>query len=220
MRLCGEHLEGLGVRIATGFSNKISTGVENELSSGIEINSDKLKVIYGTAIEEAEELFDSESLDLIISNAVVEHLYDTDVAFSVMNGLLVPGGYMMHNIDLGDHGMFSRSGMHPLTFLTIPDSVYRLMTLDSGKPNRKLINYYRQKMIDLEYDAKIFITSIVGEEGEVFPNKESIELGIDYSQSTVSLINEIRPNLNNRFRNMSDEELMISVIFLIARKPE
>ena len=47
------------------------------------------------------------------------------------------------------HGMFSSSGMHPLTFLTIPDSVYRLMTIDSGKPNRKLINYYRQKMIDL-----------------------------------------------------------------------
>ena len=190
------------------------------LSSGIEINPEKLRYICGTGIEKAEELFDPEIFDLIISNAVIEHLYNTDAAFAAMNSLLIPGGYMMHVIDLRDHGMFSSNGMHPLTFLTIPDYVYRLMTIDSGKPNRRLISYYRKKMVDLGYDAKIFITHIIGENGEVLPHKGRIELNVDYSESTIFFINKIRSKLIDKFKNMSDEELMVSVICLIARKPE
>jgi hypothetical protein len=49
--------------------------------------------IYGTGIEEAGKLF--------------EHLYEPDRAFSVLDGLLLPGGYMIHKIDFRDHGMFS-----------------------------------------------------------------------------------------------------------------
>jgi SAM-dependent methyltransferase len=190
------------------------------LSSGIEINPEKLRYICGTGIEKAEELFEPKSFDLIISNAVIEHLYNTDAAFDAMNSLLVPGGNMVHVIDLRDHGMFSSNGMHPLTFLTIPDHVYRLMTIDSGKPNRRLISYYREKMVELEYDAKILITHIIGENGEVLPHKERIELNVDYSESTIFFINKLRSKLTDRFKDMSDEELMVSVIFLIARKPE
>ena len=206
-----EHLNGDEIQ---NFNRVIN------LDSGrIEIDSQKLSYVYGTGIEKAEKILEPESFDFIVSRAVLEHVYDTDAAFSVMNRLLIRGGYMIHKIDFRDHGMFSGGGLHPLTFLTIPDSVYRLMTHDSGKPNRRFINYYRQKMLELGYDTKILITHIVGFEGEILPHKDKIMFGVDYSDRTISLLNEIRTNLQYRFRNMSDEDLMIAGIFLIARKP-
>ena len=185
----------------------------------IEINSEKLSYVYGTGIEEAENVLEPESFDFIISRAVFEHLYDTDIAFSIMDKLLVSGGYMLHKIDLRDHGLFTSGGLHPLTFLTISDSIYKLMSYDSGKPNRKLINYYKEKLDELNYDTKILITHILGVKNEIIPHKNKIEFGIDYSDKTNSLLSEIRMKLQDKFKNITDEELMVSGIFIIARKP-
>jgi SAM-dependent methyltransferase len=164
-------------------------------------------------------MFEPESFDFIVSRAVMEHLYDADAAFSVMDRLLVHGGSMIHKIDFRDHGMFSNYGFHPLTFLTIRDSIYRLMTYGSGQPNRKLLDYYLQKMNVLQYCQKILITHIVGNENEILPHKDTALHGIDYSDATLSLLNEIRPYLINGFKDMADEELMVAGIFLIAKKP-
>jgi len=188
---------------------------EGELRS----DSQKLSSIYGTGIEEAEKIFDPESFDLIVSRAVLMYVYDPDAAFTVMHRLLKPGGYMIHKIDFRDHGMFSNHKHHPLTFLAIPSWVYRLMTRDSGKSNRRLINYYRRKASELGYDTKILITHIVGERDEIVPHKELVRLGVDYTYATISLLNNIRPHLQPEFRDMSDEELLVSGIFLTARKP-
>jgi SAM-dependent methyltransferase len=188
------------------------------LNGKIEVNTQKLLPIHGMAIEAAESRLEPESFDLILSRSVLEHLYDPDQAFSVMDRLLAPGGRMVHKIDFRDHGMFTDSGFHPLTFLTIPESVYRLMTLDSGRPNRRLFNYYRDKMTALHYDAQIFITHVVGSDGDLVPSKERAVFGVDYSDATVALLDKIRPKLRAQFRKMSNEELMVSGIFLIARK--
>ena len=99
-----------------------------------------------------------------------------------MDELLLPGGYMIHKIDFRDHGMFSDKH-HPLTFLTIPGSLYTLMTHDSGKPNRRLISYYRRKTTELGYDTHLLITRIVGSESEILPHKETVTSGVDYSGS-------------------------------------
>jgi SAM-dependent methyltransferase len=181
-------------------------------------NSSKLVYMYGSGIEEAEELFEPESFDLIISRAVFEHVYDPDAAFSVMHTLLKPDGYMLHKIDFRDHGIFSKHKHHPLTFLTIPDPIYRLMVYDSGKPNRKLVSYYRKKTKELGLDAKILITHLVGVESEIIPHKETVSFGIDYGAATLTLLNSIRPHLQDEFKHISDEDLMISGIFLIAQR--
>lgn len=185
----------------------------------IKIYYDKLRYIYGYGIEEAEDLFEPGYFDFIVSRAVLEEIYAINAAFSSMNNILKPGGFMIHKIDLRDYGIFSSSGMHPLTFLTIPDSIYRFISKDSFLPNRKFINYYREKMIDLKYDAKILITHIVGKAEDLIPHKEKIKINIDYSENSISLINKIRPKLVQRYKNLSDEELLISGIFLVARKP-
>lgn len=127
---------------------------------------------------------------------------------------------MMHKVDFRDHNMFSSHGHHPLTFLTIPDAVYKLMSYDSGKPNRRLIKYYRLKAEELAYDSRIVKTHVVGIETEVKPHKEVLTIDVDYTCSTLALLASIRPHLQPEFRDMPDEDLMVAGIFLIMRKPD
>lgn len=188
------------------------------LDKGIVINPNKLKYLYGIGITEAGELFKSEYFDLIVSRAVLEHIYDISCAFSVMDKLLAPGGYMLHKIDFRDHGMFSKLGMHPLTFLTIPEKIYQLMTKYSSKPNRKLINYYIHKMKELGYDFKFYVTAIFGLKNEFLPHIPIEEFNIDLYRNELGLIKEIRPKLRNKFKILPNDYLIISGIFLIAKK--
>jgi SAM-dependent methyltransferase len=185
--------------------------------TGLSRDPQKLLLIFGTPIEEAEKILQPESFDLVVSRAVLEHVYDTDQALAVIHRLLARGGYMIHKIDLRDHGMFS-GNHHPLTFLTIADTVYRLMTRDSGKPNRRLIGYYRRKMRELDFDATFLITQIVGEEREIVPHKEKVVAHVDYADSASRLVDQIRPRLQAEFKQMTNEDLLVSGIFLVAKK--
>ena len=189
-----------------------------KLEDGIELNQDRIEYIYGHGIEEADRLLPAQSFHFIVSRAVMHNVYDIDRGFEAMDRLLAPGGYMCHKIDFSDENMFSSRGMHPLTFLTIPERVYRLMASDSGKPNRKLIGAYREQMHKRGYKTTLFISSILGQ-GRLMPHKKKIERGVDYGDATVSLIDEIRPKLAVPFRNLPEDELAAAGIFLIAQKP-
>jgi hypothetical protein len=194
-----------------------------DLRSGIEINSDRLKCINGMALEVAAAGLASERqlFDLIISRAVLEEIYEPDAVFLAMDGILSPGGCMLHKIDLSDYGMFRSAGMNPLTFLTISERVYRLMASDSGIPNRRPMSYYQDKIEELGYEAKILITELIDRQGkgDLHPHKEKIELGVDYTESTLAYVDQIRPQLSAAFRELPSEELIVAGIFLIARKP-
>ncbi len=190
------------------------------LEEGIDFYPNRLRVVYGTSLEQAAAMLDTtdKHFDIVISRAVLEEIWDLDTTFREMDSVLAPGGYTLHKIDLSDYGIFSDAGMHPLTFLTIPDSVYSLMATHSGIPNRKLISYYRLKMKALGYEARFFTTRVIGRE-ELIPHKESLILGEDYSAETKALIQDLRPRLSQEFRQYSDENLMVSGVFMIARKP-
>ncbi len=190
------------------------------LRGGIRFDPERLHSIEGVGTEEAHRVLESESFSLIVSRAVLEEIYPIDRAFEAMDRLLEPGGLMLHKIDLSDYGMFSDHGMHPLEFLTIPEPVYHMMTEHSGQPNRRRIDYYRTKMRELGYFAGLLVTAIAGVPGEVVPHKPSIEAGVDYSDASLALVREIRPRLARRFRHLSDDDLLVTGIFLVARKPE
>jgi SAM-dependent methyltransferase len=189
-----------------------------KLNGDIVLNEERLQYIYGHGVEEADQILEPRSFDFIVSRAVIHNVYDINRGFEAMDRLLAPSGYMLHKIDLSDENMFSSRGMHPLTFLTIPESIYYLMASDSGKPNRKLIGDYREQVQKLGYETKILITTVLGE-GPLVPHKEQIEHGVDYGNKTLSLISEIRHKLAAPFRDRSDAELAATGIFLIARKP-
>jgi hypothetical protein len=196
-----------------------------DLSTGIELNPEKVLCIYGTDVENADQLFEMEPFHLSISRGAIQDIYTPDVAFAAMDRMLAPGGYMLHKIDLSDQGMFRDNGMNPLTYLTIPESVYRLMAIDSGKPNRKLMSYYRRIMNDLGYkDVKLLITGLLGVgavgKGDLHPHKEKVELNVDYPASTLETVREIRPRLTSEFKSLPDDELIVDGIFIVARKPQ
>ena len=190
-----------------------------KLDGEIVLNEDRLQYIYGHGIEEADQILEPGSFDFIVSRAVIHNVYDIERGFEAMDRLLAPGGYTLHKIDLSDENMFSSRGMHPLTFLTIPERIYYLMASDSGKPNRKLIGDYREQVQKRGYETKILITKVLGE-GPLVPHKENIESAVDYGNKTVSLIHEIRPKLAAPFRDRSEAELAATGIFLIAKKPQ
>ncbi len=190
-----------------------------DLSGDITVNPDRIRYIHNLALEDAGTILAPSSFDLIVSMAVLEHVYDSDAAFAVMDRLLKPGGFMLHGVDFRDHGVFTSGGHHPLTFLTITDSIYKLMSSNTGLPNRNIINYYRHKTSELGYGSKITIARTIGNDEVLRPHREKLILGQEYSESTVAMINKIRPRLQPKYQTLSDEDLMVSAIFLTIRKP-
>lgn len=191
-----------------------------DLDGGTRFNPERLRMIEGVGAEDALDVLEPESFSLIVSRAVLEEIPASDGAFRAMDRLLERGGLMLHKIDLGDYGTFSRHGMHPLEFLTLPDMLYTMMSDRSGLPNRHRIDYYRAKMRELGYFAGLLVTAVAGEPGEIVPHRPAIEPGTDYSEESLALVREIRPRLAHRFRHLSDADLLVTGLFLVARKPE
>jgi SAM-dependent methyltransferase len=164
----------------------------------LDASSDKIRHYNGHRFERAPDLLPPASFDWIVSNAVLEEIHDLDRAFAAMDRLLAPGGRLVHKIDLSDYGLFSKHAdlFHPLEFLTLPDAVYRSMTEASGQPNRRLIDYYRNKMAELRYDAKVDVVATYAESPE-----------------------KIRPRLAPQFRSLTSEDLAVRGIYLAAKKP-
>ena len=189
-----------------------------DLSDGVVVNPKRLEYVYGQGVEEASREFVPASYGVVISNAVLEEVYDLDRLFMELDRLLAPGGRQVHVIDLRDYGMFSKFGFHPLEFLTITDGVYRFMVENTGQPNRHLLNYYRDKMAALGYDAKIYRTWVLGGTTRLEPYPTELKYGRDYTDANLSQLSAIRPRVLPRYRNLPDEDLLTQGILLVADK--
>ncbi|HKY29581.1 MAG TPA: hypothetical protein VJM12_16705 [Pyrinomonadaceae bacterium] len=192
-----------------------------DLTNGVIRNEERIQCIYGVDVEESEVLASGPPFDFVISRGALQDIYEPEKAFEGMDRLLVPGGFMLHKIDLSDKGMFRDHGLNPLTYLTIPEPVYRLMAQGSGRANRKLMSDYRAILTALGYEGRLLITDVIGRKGkgDLHPHEETLDRGSDYVATAQMLVNEIRPRLIPKFRTLPDEELIISGVFLIARKP-
>ncbi len=153
--------------------------------------------------------------DAILSRAVIEHLYDPTAALSDMLGALRPGGIMVHRIDLRDHGMFA--GHHPLTFLTIHESLYRRMTRGSGRPNRALLPVYRDWLRSSGASGSLEITRLAGVEQEVGPALWE-DLDATLKARAVHHVARVRTALAAPFKDWPDADLAVSGCLLVARK--
>lgn len=188
-----------------------------DLNGPIKLNEQQLRCVYGIELSDFVNADTEQAFDIVLSRAVIEEVYEPDSLFAAADKLLRPGGLMIHKIDLSDYGMFSNGGMNPLTFLTIPEWLYRRMASESAIPNRKLISYYRDLITRMGYKAQVFVSSIIGS-GEIVPHKLRIEPGTDYGPAELSLIEKIRPKLQSEFASMTDGELLVSGIFMVALK--
>lgn len=203
--------ESLSSEERTRFDQAVS------LPGNVQFNPQRVQSIYGASLEAFSDklALDHERFDLVLSCAVLEEIYNPDPVFAAMDKLLVPGGILVHVIDLGDYGMFRDQGMHPLTFLTISEPIYKRMASDSGLPNRKRLGYYVEKMKELGYQSRFFVTSVLPD-GRLEPAAEYVRGKFRYGSN---LVPQIRGNLAHDFKNLDEEELLIDGVLFVARKP-
>ncbi len=182
------------------------------------LDTERIISRYGFPIEQAAEHMSSRRFDLIISRAVLEHVSDLESAWLSMVKLLKPDGQMWHKVDFRNHGKFDQ--FHPLHFLTISESTWNLITSPDPTLNRERLPTYMRLASCYFDNIKVFYTHIL-EDREVQPHSEQLTFGTDYGLSELERLAEIRPLLSHRFRELTDEDLLISGIFLICkgRKP-
>jgi hypothetical protein len=91
---------------------------------------------YGVSVESAAGIG---TFDVVCSFQVGEHVSDVEeFAFSTAR-LLKPGGVAVHRVDFGPHGAW-RSYEDPLTFLRVPEPLWRAMGSARGTPNRRRVH--------------------------------------------------------------------------------
>lgn len=156
--------------------------------------------------------------DAIFSCAVLEHLSDPLSALRAMASALTPGGRMVHQVDLRDHGMFSSAGKHELTFLTIPDPIYRLMSEARGRPNRVPVDAYRRVLDESGLQYRILVTHLV-EVGELSRPTEIRDVEPERLAGARQSVERIRSKLIRRFRQMPADDLVVAGIRIEASKP-
>jgi SAM-dependent methyltransferase len=181
----------------------------------LQVDGDRLEAIRGVGIEEGAARVPERRFDLIVSVAVLEHVYDLPASFRAMDALLAAGGVMVHQVDLRDHGMFSAGGRHPLEFLTIRDPIYRLMTSHTGAPNRERIDTYRELVAELGHTATFKVTSIAGRAEPLDPYRDRIDL----EPSLAVSIEGLRDRLPPRLAGLPVEDLATTGILIRSEKP-
>jgi SAM-dependent methyltransferase len=163
---------------------------------GYRFRSDRIEYVPDTEVERSLGIFGGRVADIIVSNAVLEHVYDLEETFRNLDLLLKPGGYMYHGVDLRCHNRFERTS--ELYFLTIPQWLWNLMGCNIGAPNRKRIGFYKHLF-------EKFNLTLISEEVTIEANAEEVE--------------RIYDHLDREFEGAGKEELKpLAVGFVLQSK--
>jgi SAM-dependent methyltransferase len=185
--------------------------------AGISFDPAVIELVEGPGAEGLDGLFDVGSVDLIVSRAVLEYVPEIERSLQQQARLLSDKGVIAHKIDLRDHGLFTSAGHHPLTFLEIPDRLYRAMSTHTGMPNRWRASEYADVLDRLGLDVEVLITHAAGIEAEVVPHAAALS-SVRHAQA-FELVERTRNGLDPRFRTFDDDDLATAGVFVIARKP-
>jgi len=184
-----------------------------------QINSECVQYLFGSSAEDAVDTLGRDSFDFVVSRAVIWEIHETDRALEALTAVLRDGGRMVHKIACIDW-MFRDHGHHPLEFLTVNDRLYRWIAHDSGKSNRRSIAWYREKLAALGLASTFHIVRIVGSSRAEFPpGTFQLKRGVHFEDADLEMLREIRPRLLPRFQLLTDEDLMVEDMFVVADKP-
>jgi ubiquinone/menaquinone biosynthesis C-methylase UbiE len=138
----------------------------------------RLVYISGDNIELTKNI-ERESVDYIVSNAVLEHVDDLELLFDNLIKVLKRGGEMYHKVDLRCHNKFKVHG--ELYFHTFSENVWNIMGRNIGHPNRTTVDQY-VSLFDRMNLRYIFNT--VSE----FPNSELLKASSYLNRIDVDLL--------------------------------
>lgn len=151
----------------------------------------RIKYFPNTPFENFDKL-NRNTIDLILSNAVLEHLLDVETAIKMMKFLLKDSGLSIHHIDLRDH-------------LHLLDKCF----LDFLKFSPRFWKYFGDLTNRMRYSQYIFLF-------------KKYKFDIIYTdlkrRGLISRINEIKNNFHHNYKILSNEDLSITSFDLIAKK--
>lgn len=208
--------EGLLARLPESGRERARQGLEDALSEdGNAAARGPLRYVHGIPIEKATRKLSEGGFDVIVSRAVLEHVYDLRSAWQSMGKLLDDGGEMWHKVDLRAHTMFV--DFHPLMFLKFSDTLWKLISSPDPTLNRERRHTYQELCEGSFPEYRIFTTHLL-ENDEILPHVEEISEAEQFGSEELAAIAEIRPRLARRFRDLSDRELLTTGIFAIASR--
>lgn len=192
----------------------------SEKMNNIDVNDETsfkgLQRYYGESAA-AEQFFKQpEYYDFIVSRAVLEHVYNPLLAIEKMVLALKKDGMLLHKVDLRDHAMFSTE-LHELSFFEVPDFLYPWLTKDTGRPNRVLINSYRQLLSKIIPDHKILITRLAAV-GDIEPHLPYEKIDSVLRNKSLNYVKSVRAKFSKSLQAISDEDLSVAGIFIVAHK--
>ncbi len=155
--------------------------------SGLE---DKIRISYLVPWYDSASRIEEESVDMVFSQAVLEHVDELASTYQEVYRWLKPGGFMSHEIDFRCHGTARKWNGH----WAHSDSLWRLIRgvwpyLLNRQPRSKHIELLQELGLEIVCDIKV----------EAPP-------GIQ------------RKQLASRFKDLSDEDLTTSGAFIQAMK--
>ena len=177
-----------------------------------QINSDKVQYLNVSA-EELNNFFPSKHFDFIISRAVLEHVLLIDRAMETMDLLLKTDGYMLHEVDFRDHGIFTTYNFPPLTFLSIDDKKWFKMTSNLGAPNRKRFGYYQSFFKNNGYVCNPLFLRLFYSDNITRKLKSLSDENLDSSR----IIKDKR-RIHTSCKIAGDEDIVVASAFYCAQK--
>jgi cyclopropane fatty-acyl-phospholipid synthase-like methyltransferase len=165
----------------------------NVLDASGEIDPAKVTVIP----KYLEEIAGDARYSVMVSYDVLEHVEDVQGFFLNCHRLLLPGGVMLHKIDLSGHS-FLEDPIPPLDFQTYPDWLYNLMYSKYRRATRNLQGQFLDVIRSLGFTIE--------------------EIGI-LRGADAAYIEELRPYLRSQLRDKPVEELEALDWYVRARKP-
>lgn len=161
-----------------------------KIRNSFEDCNNTMSMIRYTAPWYSADLIKSESIDMIYSQAVLEHVDDLRGTYQAMHLWLKPGGYISHQIDFKCHGLADHWNGH----WAFSDITWRLMRgrrayLLNRQPHSTHIKLLKEAGFEIVCDEKIKLLSRIHHE-----------------------------QLAEPFKNMPEEDMVISAAFVQAVK--
>lgn len=188
--------------------------VLNPDTGSITLIPGRLEAYSRVAIESTHGAFLSNGYDIIVSRAVLEHVADLNAAWVTMVKCMKPDGQMWHKVDFRCHNFFNK--IHPLYFLTLPEVRWRWISQPDPTLNRERMSSYRTLLVRTCRAFRMYATRILDDK-ELIPHVEHPVEGSHYDATHLHAVQQIRPTLDSKFRNLSDLDLLVNGIFLTAK---
>jgi SAM-dependent methyltransferase len=158
------------------------------------------RIIRRVAASAEEIALPDDSVDLIVSNAVVEHLADLDRSFRQLFRITRPGGLGLHQVDFRDHRCFDR----PLEYLLLEEREFQTIFSESYS---ECGNRHRPDEVRARIEAAGF--EVLGFEPTMFSTSEYLD----------DFLPRLRAASASRYRDQPAEDLRVIGGYYRIRKP-